>query len=80
MVDQYSATKNKAQRSIIVSDIVDTIRRKASGGFVKQEPDGTWVEVGDTLAREKVRFGCFHLVLILFVCTEYAYVYDFVFE
>ena len=54
-VEQYASTKNKAERSVIVSNIVDTVRSKSSGGgFIKQEADGGWVEVGDTLAREKV--------------------------
>lgn len=50
--DKYATTINKAQRSSIVSDIVDKIR-SLGNGFVKQDEDGYWVEVGDTLAREK---------------------------
>jgi hypothetical protein len=39
---------------MIVSEIIDTIRRKSpNGGFVKQD-GGKWYEVGDWAAREKV--------------------------
>ena len=51
-IPQYAKATTKAQRSCIVSDIVDTIR-SLGNGFVKQENDGSWIEVGDTLAREK---------------------------
>jgi hypothetical protein len=51
--ERYAATKSKAQRSTIVSDIIDAVRSRAAGGFVKQNNDGSWIEVGDTLAREK---------------------------
>lgn len=54
MVDKYSTASSKTQRSSIVSDIVENTRSKARAGFVKQDNDGGWVEVGDTLAREKV--------------------------
>ncbi len=49
---QYAATSCKSQRSSIVSDVVDAIRARGNG-FVKQEKDGMWIEVGETLAREK---------------------------
>ena len=52
-VEQYENTTSKAERSSVVSNVVDIVRLKGNG-FVKQEADGTWVEVGDTLAREKV--------------------------
>lgn len=46
-VAAYSATASKAQRSGIVSDIIDNFR------FIKKESDGAWVEVSDVIAREK---------------------------
>ena len=49
----YSSATTKAQRSTIVSDIVDTVRSMGRG-FIKKEADGTWVEVGDVIAREKI--------------------------
>ena len=52
MAQKYASTSNKAQRTIIVSDIVDKIR-SLGNGFIKQERDGTWYEVGDAVAREK---------------------------
>jgi hypothetical protein len=51
-IAQYSASRSKLAKSIIVSNIVDTIR-SAGGGFVKFE-DGAWWEVSDANAREKV--------------------------
>jgi hypothetical protein len=53
-LDRYAQASTKYEKSNIVSDIVETIRRTSSnGGFVKQE-DGIWYEVGDHLARKKV--------------------------
>jgi hypothetical protein len=51
-IPRYAKATTKAQRSWIVSDIVHTIR-SLGNGFVKPESDGSWSEVGDTLAREK---------------------------
>ena len=54
-MEQYSQAKNKYEKTLIVSSIVDEVReRSPGGGFVKQESDGFWHEVGDHLAREKV--------------------------
>jgi hypothetical protein len=50
----YAATEGKLGKSLIVSEIIDTIRRKTPlGGFVKCI-DERWHEVGDFMAREKV--------------------------
>jgi hypothetical protein len=49
---KYSKATNKFQRSIIVSQVVDSIRSNGNG-FVRQHKSG-WIEVGDHLAREKV--------------------------
>ena len=50
------ANANKIVKGSIVSNIIDTIRGAAShgGGFVKRTASGTWVEVGCSVAREKV--------------------------
>ena len=52
----YSQAASKVDKSIIVSNIVDVIRRDSpDGGFVKHDPSGRyWFKVGDRLAREKV--------------------------
>ena len=52
---KYS-TSNKIIKGTIVSQICETIREAASqgGGSVKQSASGMWVEVGDSVAREKV--------------------------
>ena len=56
-LDPYSKAKNKVEKSNIVSAIIDAVREKAPiGAFVKQDRDGTWWEVEDTFAREKI--GC----------------------
>jgi hypothetical protein len=53
----YSMAKNKAEKSIIVSAIVDRVREDSPvGAFIKQEDDGEWWEVDDSFAREKI--GC----------------------
>jgi hypothetical protein len=51
-LESYSRAVIKAAKSAIVSDIVGTIRQ-AGGNFCKHEK-GTWFEVGDHCAREKV--------------------------
>ena len=59
LVDQsaarYGQAESKLQRSMIVSDIIDSIRSKTCDtvGFVQQQQN-EWVEVSDSLAREKV--------------------------
>jgi hypothetical protein len=50
-VKKYSHANRKKDKSAIVSDIVDMIR-KAGGIFCRLEKGG-WVEVGDHAAREK---------------------------
>jgi hypothetical protein len=48
----YAEAKSKAERSVVVSDILVSVRSK-DAGFVKMEKDGQWIEVGNLLAREK---------------------------
>lgn len=51
---KYAIAEGKLSKSLIVSDIIITIRRQSSrGGFVKRIND-RWYEVGDWNAREKV--------------------------
>ena len=53
-VPAYSRACSRMQKSMVVSNIIDTIHEKSpNGGFVKQEA-GVWYNVGDHLAREKV--------------------------
>ncbi|KAL3903821.1 MAG: hypothetical protein SGILL_010300, partial [Bacillariaceae sp.] len=52
-VSQYDSAPNKAQRSCLVTDIIEKVRSMGNG-FVRMEKDGNWIEVGDTVAREKV--------------------------
>eukprot|EP00339_Tiarina_fusa_P023174 CAMPEP_0117007708 /NCGR_PEP_ID=MMETSP0472-20121206/7494_1 /TAXON_ID=693140 ORGANISM="Tiarina fusus, Strain LIS" /NCGR_SAMPLE_ID=MMETSP0472 /ASSEMBLY_ACC=CAM_ASM_000603 /LENGTH=343 /DNA_ID=CAMNT_0004709559 /DNA_START=45 /DNA_END=1076 /DNA_ORIENTATION=+ len=53
----YSLAKNKAEKSSIVSAIVDRVREASPvGAFIKQEDNGEWWEVDDSFAREKI--GC----------------------
>ena len=55
-LENYSKASSKLEKSLIVSSIVDKIRRDSpNGGFVKlNTKTGEWYEVGDHLAREKV--------------------------
>mmetsp|Transcript_91531 Transcript_91531/g.137052 ORF Transcript_91531/g.137052 Transcript_91531/m.137052 type:complete len:310 (-) Transcript_91531:38-967(-) len=53
----YSQAKNKIEKSTIVSAIVNAVRKEAPvGAFVKQDKNGSWWEVEDSFAREKI--GC----------------------
>jgi hypothetical protein len=49
---RYSMAETKGEKTRIVSEIVDVVRR-AGGAFVKGK-EGCWYEVGDVVAREKV--------------------------
>jgi hypothetical protein len=53
---KYEATSNKLEKTLIVSEIVESIRKaNSSGNFVKRDhKTGLWVEVSDHFAREKV--------------------------
>jgi len=53
---RYKAAETKAQKSNIICEIIDLVRKDSpNGGFVKKdEPSGRWFEVGNFLAREKV--------------------------
>lgn len=54
MLDEYSRAKSKLDKSGVLATVVDQIRASSpDGGFVKQNEDGRWYEVGDFLAREK---------------------------
>ena len=53
---KYASTDSRLEKTLIVSEIVETIRNSSSsnvGGFVKKEK-GNWYTVDDTKAREKV--------------------------
>jgi hypothetical protein len=52
-LERYSRADAKSEKSRIVVEVVDSIR-SSGGGFVKQEADGFWYDVGDAVAREKV--------------------------
>lgn len=51
--EKYSKVESKLQRSMIVTDIVDTIRVKGNG-FLRKTNKGEWVECSDVMCREKV--------------------------
>ncbi len=51
-IERYSQAGSKTAKSVIVSEIIDVIRR-AGGNFCKNKR-GVWFEVGDHHAREKV--------------------------
>lgn len=50
-LDEYSRAKSKVDKSGVLSKVVDEVRQcSPNGGFVKQDTDGRWHEVGDFLA------------------------------
>ena len=56
-LEKYHNAKNKVEKSIIVTSIVDLIREGSpvNGGFVKKSAvTGRWMSINDKLAREKV--------------------------
>lgn len=53
--ERYIRAEGKMAKSIIVSEILDIVRKNSpGGGFVKTDDDGRWCETGDHLAREKI--------------------------
>lgn len=52
--EKYSKVESKLQRSMIVTDIVDTIRSMGSGFIRRCAETGEWVECSDVMCREKV--------------------------
>ncbi|CAJ1943657.1 unnamed protein product [Cylindrotheca closterium] len=53
-VSEYANASGKIEKSIIVSNIINTVRSKSpNGGFVKQIA-GQWYEIGTSTARERV--------------------------
>ena len=55
-VERYEQSETKLEKSIIVSQIIESVREGCpEGGFVKRDiKSGRWYEVGDVWAREKV--------------------------
>ena len=55
-LSRYSESTSRAQKTAIVSEVVELVRQKSpGGGFVKYErKSNKWYEVGDHVAREKV--------------------------
>jgi hypothetical protein len=54
MLEEYSRARSKLDKSSVLNEIVEQVRLASpSGGFVKQDENGRWYEVGDFLAREK---------------------------
>eukprot|EP00934_Nitzschia_sp_Nitz4_P000852 Nitzschia sp. Nitz4//scaffold143_size57137//1905//2651//NITZ4_006504-RA/size57137-processed-gene-0.31-mRNA-1//1//CDS//3329536416//852//frame0 len=51
---RYDSSRCRLERSIVVSELVDCIRSRATGFVKKEQKSGMWIEVGDELAREKV--------------------------
>jgi hypothetical protein len=51
----YSEARKKSERSTIISKILASVKEDApDGSFVKLEDDGSWWELDDTFAREKI--------------------------
>lgn len=54
-LSHYNTAKTKLEKSLLVTSIVDAVRDYTpDGGFIKQDNNGQWYDVGDALAREKI--------------------------
>jgi hypothetical protein len=50
MLDEYSRAKSKLDKSGVLASVVDQVRALSpKGGFVKQDENGRWFEVGTFL-------------------------------
>lgn len=58
MLTQYSDASTKLDKTYIICEIVNRVRKNSpSGGFVKKDPmTGRYFEVGDFLAVRCIRF------------------------
>ena len=55
-VESYKSTKYKKHKATVLCNIVHEVRigdGRTAARFVKQKEDGTWWEIGDSLARDK---------------------------
>merc|ERR1719399_835593 len=52
--EKYSKVESKLQRSMIVTDIVDTIRSMGNGFVRRSTETGEWVACSEVMCREKV--------------------------
>lgn len=54
-VEDYFTAETESAKSLVVSRIVEVIRKLSpEGGFVRQDQQGTWYDVGDQFARNKI--------------------------
>jgi len=52
-LESYKLATTKTEKSQVVNEVIKMVRG-SGGGFVKVAPDGSYWEVGDAVAREKV--------------------------
>lgn len=52
-LESYKLSTTKTEKSQVVNEVIKMVRG-SGGGFVKVAPDGSYWEVGDAVAREKV--------------------------
>jgi hypothetical protein len=55
-VERYSRTTSKMEKSMLISEIVKSIKERSNTGFVKHV-EKKWYEVSDHLVREKISQG-----------------------
>jgi hypothetical protein len=55
-IDEYLAAKSKLDKSIVLNKVLEEVRSQGDGSamLVKQNKDGSWMEIGDDQAREKI--------------------------
>jgi hypothetical protein len=52
--EKYSAATNKVEKTLVVSEIVEAIHKRNGKLVKKEKKGGSWVEVDEIFAREKV--------------------------
>jgi hypothetical protein len=53
-VGRYETARNRMEKTVLVTEIIDKIRSKGRGATFVKQVGGRWYEVCDDLAREKV--------------------------
>lgn len=54
---KYLEASSRKEKTEVISQLIMTVREASPiGSFVKKEKDGTWWEVGDQVAREKIGY------------------------
>lgn len=56
MLPRYTEAKNRAEKTRVINDLIETVHNAAPGGSFVQFKNGRWWSVGEHAAREKIGY------------------------